>query len=197
MKEFASKFLKSKITRAGGLLALVAAAAATVAWSNQCREPVRLEGAWIAKVTGMPLQWSYVESPMDLLARRASLSGSIQVHIPPSIVIPGLFADLEYNSPLVGEAVMTGYDTVKFTAVWYGMKKGFPFNQIVYIGVNSGEGTITAPGKAAMTHHLAFYYPSADADGDGLPDPGQAPALCLPPTGTIDTRVAILPPCTP
>lgn len=166
------------------------------AWSDRHGEPFKLEGAWIAKVVGLPLQWTYTLSP-DPSGRRAAISGSIQVHVPPAIVKPGLFADLEYNSPIVGEIVMTGPDTTEFTAVWYGMKKGYPFNQIVCIGVNSGRTTFTGPGKSEGTHHLAFYYPSADGDGDGLPDPGAVPALCLPATGTIDTRVPMLQPCTP
>ena len=181
--------------------ALTAAAAALLvvtqtAGSNQNKIANKLEGAWIANVVGMPLQWTYALSP-DPSGRRATISGSIQVHIPPAIVKPGLFADLEYNSPIVGETVMTGPDTAEFTAVWYGMKKGFPFNQIVCIGVNSGVLTFTGPGKSEGTHHLAFYYPSADGDGDGLPDPGAVPALCLPATGTIDTRVVLMPPCKP
>lgn len=162
----------------------------------------KLEGAWIAKAPLPPplapaqLQWTYTLSP-DPSGRRASLSGSIQVHIPPTIVIPGLFADLEYNSPFVGETVMTGPDTANFTAVWYGMKKAFPFNQIVYIGVNSGQIKFTGPGKSEVTHALAFYVPGTDGDGDGLPDEGETPALCLP-SLSHDTRVSLLQPaCAP
>ena len=75
------------------------------------------------------------------------------------------------------------------------MKKGFPFNQVVFIGMNNGQGRFTAPGKAIATNHMAFYAPSADADGDGLPDPGQAPVLCLPPSIAISTRLPMVPPC--
>ena len=156
----------------------------------------KLEGAWIAKVPGMPLQWTYTLVP-DPSGRRAAMYGSIQVHIPPVIVSPNPFPDMEYNSDMVGQLVMTGPNTAEFTSVWYGMKKGFPFNKVVYIGVNSGQVTFTGPGKAEVTHALAFYAPSTDADGDGLPDPGQAPALCLP-SLSRDTRVPLLPPaCTP
>jgi len=166
------------------------------AWSDRNHQAYKLEGAWIAKVVGAPLQWTYALVP-DSSGRSASISGSIQVHIPPAVVAPGLFADLEYNSPIVGEIVMTGRDTTKFTAVWYGMKKGYPFNQIVCIGVNSGWTKFTGPGQSEGTHHLAFYDPSADADGDGLPDPGAVPALCLPASSTLDTRVSMLQPCIP
>jgi len=166
------------------------------AWLDAHRHCYKLEGAWVAKVVGSPLQWTYTLSP-DSSGRSASVSGSIQVHIPPAVVAPGLFAELEYNSPFVGEIVMTGRDTTKFTAVWYGMKEGYPFNEIVYIGVNSGWTKFTGPGQSEGTHHLAFYDPSADADGDGMPDPGTVPALCLPASSTLDTRVPMRPPCTP
>ncbi len=75
----------------------------------------------------------------DPSGRRAAISGSIQVPVRPSVIQPGLFADLEYVSPLVGQAVMTGHDTARFTAVWYGLKAGLPFGQVVFIGVTSGQ----------------------------------------------------------
>lgn len=92
--------------------------------------------------------------------------------------------------------VVTGPDTVQFTGHWFGMKKGFPFNQVVYIGLNSGSGKLTESGKWLATCRLAMYAPSADADGDGLPDPGQTPLVCLPST-VVCTRVPITAPCTP
>lgn len=133
----------------------------------------------------------------DPSGRTAAISGSVPVPITPGVIVPGLFPDLEYASPMVGQAVMTGPDTLQFASVLYGMKKDVPFNQVVCIILNNGEGKIIQPGKSVYTNHLAFYYPSADADHDGLPDPGQAPALCLSPTVSLETRVPMIPPCTP
>ena len=176
---------------AGAFLALNPSAQSAA--SNRQQKSYKLEGAWIAKVPGMPMQWAYTVSP-EPSGRRASLVGSIHVPIPPQVINPALFPDWEYNTDMVGEVVMTGPDTVEFTVVWYGMKKGVPFDQVVVIGVNSGQGRFTGPGKMEGTHNLAMYAPSADGDGDGLPDQGLAPAVCLPAT-TIDTRVPFLQPC--
>jgi hypothetical protein len=180
------------LAAAGGTLLILSQSA----WCDQHGNSAKLEGAWIGKVLGTPVTWSYSLAP-DPSGRSAAMSGSIQVPIGPSVVVPGLFPDLEYYSPMVGQAVMTGRDTVQFTAVWYGMKTGVPFNQVVFIGVNSGEGKFTKSGQLINTNHLAFYAPSADADHDGLPDPGQTPALCLPATVSLESRVPMIAPCTP
>ena len=193
--------MKTKKYAALAILAVAAGAfialylPAQSAPSNGKQQSYKLEGAWVARVPGMPMQWSYALSP-DPSGKRAAMTGSIQVPIRASVVVPGLFADLESISPMVGEVVMTGPDTAIFTAVWYGMKEGDPFDEIVLIGMTSGEVQFTGSGKTEVTHHLAYYAPSSDGDGDGLPDPGQDPVLCLP-TISIDTRLGLLPPCTP
>jgi hypothetical protein len=167
------------------------------AWSDEGPQSLKLGGSWIGKVPGTPIMWTYSLSP-DASGKSASMSGSIPVPSGPYLLsLQGLFPDLEYITPMVGQIRMSGQDTTKFTAVWYGMKKGYPFNQVVFIGVNSGTGKYTGPGEAENTNHLAFYDPSADADGDGLPDPGAVPALCVPATISLETQVPILPPCTP
>jgi hypothetical protein len=207
MKTFVTGLLKGRITRRRLLAAVLPAAGVSLAWAGERSDEhgrddhhsqsYKLEGSWIAKVVGMPLQWTYTLTP-DSSGRKAAMFGTIQVAIRPAVVNPDLFPDLEYISDMVGELVMTGHDTMKFTAVWYGMKKAVPFDKVVFIGVNSGKGKFTGPGQSQVTHHLAFYDPIvADADGDGLPDPGQAPALCLPATISLDTRVPLLVPCTP
>ena len=159
------------------------------------RQAVKLEGAWIAKAIGNPTGWTYTLSP-DPSGRRATITGFIHVPITPSIINPNLFPDWEYNTPSVGEMVMTGPDTVQFTGHWFGMKKGFPFNQVVLIGLNSGSAKLTESGQWLASCRLALYAPSADADGDGLPDPGQDPIVCVPST-VLCTRVPITAPCTP
>ena len=213
MKASVTGLLKGRITRRRLLAAVLPAAGVSLAWAgeksdehggdDQHPQSFKLEGAWVARVPSFPpLLWTYILVP-DPSGRRASISGSIQVAVPVREMFPPLLADQEYISPLVGEMVMTGHDTMKFTAIWYGLKKLVPSNQnpfeeqVVNIGVTSGEGKFIGPGKLTGAHHMAFYYPEADADGDGLPDPGQVPFFCLPKTISVDTRVGLMPPCSP
>ena len=79
---------------------------------------------------GTPLPWTYTSSP-DLSGKEAALSGSVQVAVKPTVLVPDLFADLEYVSRMIDPIVMTGTNTTNFTAVWYGMKKAMPFDQVV------------------------------------------------------------------
>lgn len=191
-----------------GILLAVFGAAATVLLMTGSTAQTRarsnkLEGSWIAKVPGLPIQWSYVMSPTDPSGRRAALSSTLHVRIPGEVWYPDLVPPVDYFTPFAGEAVMTGPYTARFTAVGYGIRKvvpseSYPFwEQVVFICVGSGEIKFTGPGKIETTYHIANYLPEADADGDGLPDPGQSPFLCLPPTTTLDTRVGLMPPCTP
>jgi hypothetical protein len=158
-----------------------------------------LAGAWIAKSTTSPVQASYVVTPSDPSGHSATISGSLQVRIPIAVVSPE-FADVESSSDFVGEAVMTGPTTANYSIVGYGLKKlvpATPFQEeVVLIWVDSGQIEFTEPGQALTTHQVAYYYPEADADGDGLPDPDQSPVYCVPAT-TLDTHVGLIPPCTP
>ena len=94
------------------------------------------------------------------------------------------------SSPLIGEVVMTGPNSGKFTSLWYGINQT-PVPHIVYIGMNNGEILFLDPGHVMGTSNIVFYLPSADADGDGIPDPDAvplAPAITL---HTIDTRLSL------
>jgi hypothetical protein len=174
------------------LAVLVVAAAVAVlvtdlAASDPGQGAYKLEGAWIARVTtfnGDPYpfvgQWSYVVVP-DPSGRRAAIHGSVDVAFPQN---PQLLSD--FNSPIIGEVVMTGPHTVEFNTFWYAIKKGSPVNSIVFIGRAWGEGRFLAPGKSEFTHNFEIYLPSADTDGDGLPE--GAPVNTFTVT-TLDTRV--------
>ena len=170
------------------------------AWSGQDHVTHKLEGAWIGKVPGTDVQWTYTMAPTDSSGRRATIFGSLQVRIPSWALFPGVLPEADYVDNFVGENTMTGPNTARFTVFGHGIKKldsPTPYlEKVAFMFVGSGNLTYTGPGKAEVAHNFAFYLPEADGDGDGLPDPGQTPLLCLP-TTSVDTRVGLIPPCTP
>ena len=181
-------------------LAILALAAGTsfvltqAAWSNRQKQPLKLEGAWVASVPTTPLGWTYTLAPSDPNGQSAVLQGTI--HIPAEPTWGGAFPDAEYLSALVGEAVMTGRNEAAFTVLYYAMKQGAAGPEKVYIGLDSGTIKQTAPGRTEVSHNFGIFLPGQDADGDGLPDEGQSPAVCIP-YASLDTRLPLLRPCTP
>ena len=131
----------------------------------------KLGGAWIAMVVDGPGQWTYVLAA-DPSGRHAAGHGSIDV----GFYVPGLSELADRNSPLLIDMVMTGPDRGTFNSVWYGIREvsgGTTSSEVVYIGISWGEFRLVAPGRSEVTHNIEFYLPFQDADGDGLPDPGQ------------------------
>ena len=171
---------------AAALAALSAATAGLVITTQagiagQEERAIKLEGTWIARVTtgGFPVtpQWTYLLVP-DPSGRRASILGSVDA----GFGTPGV----DHDSPLLGEAVQTGPDTADFNVVWHRMDAP---GHILAIGTASGTVTYAAPGKAAAVSHFAIYPPTADADGDGLPDPDTTVVPTAFTLTTTDTRV--------
>jgi hypothetical protein len=95
--------------------------------------------------------------------------------------------------------VRIGLNTYEKTLITYGTKKAeLPgaLSEIVYIEVIYGKGVLTGPNTLEGEGTMTFFDPSADADGDGLPDEGAEPIACVPYTLT-GKRVPLLPPCVP
>lgn len=161
--------------------------AAPAAMADKGSGAYKLEGTWIAKVVGVPAQWSYVLVPGPS-GRRASVAGSIDA----GFSIGGLFGPSDRVSMLMANLVMTGPDRGVFNSVWYGLKElpeTSPVSEeVVWIGTSQGTFTFIAPGKISAVHNFAFYWPSADADGDGLPDSDAMPAYETQ-LLTVDTRL--------
>jgi hypothetical protein len=183
-------------------VALTAAAAALLvvaqsAWSGRDRESNKLEGAWVAKVPGTPAQWNYVISSTESSGRQASVWGVFTVPIPGFLYgLPAQY-EAEELSAFSGELVLTGRKEAEGTVIWWGLKntvpsKTYPFNkQVVHIGVDSFTCSFTASGKTQVTHQMKFYDPSADTDGDGLPNPGQLPVFSAAPLTSTDTSTTL------
>jgi hypothetical protein len=141
---------------------------------------------------GTPFQWNYVVTPTEPSGQRATLWGTFTIPIPGDLYgLPAKYQPEEL-SIFSGESVMTGRKEIAGTAIWWGLKNtDSGIKQVVHIGVDSFAATLTAPGQYLATHHMKFYDPSADADGDGLPDPGQQPVFSAPPVTSIDTCTSL------
>ncbi len=179
-------------------LVVLTLSASPILASGQGGEAFKLEGAWIVRVvtvdgvppgTALPFQWSGVFAPSPD-GRRATIHGSIEVAFPKLV-------DYDFPSALLGVAVQTSPSTAAFNSVWYLIKKGSPVDHIVAIGTARGEIRSVGQGKSETLYHFAFYLPSADADGDGLPDDTDgdgvvdaAPIAAFNVT-TMDTRVPL------
>ncbi len=173
--------------------AIVAFAALAVAgWTAAPAEDeagLKLQGAWVARVTSVndapyPFvsQWTYVLAA-DPAGRKATLHGSIDVPLAGG-------GGGDYSTPLIGEIIQTGPDTVADKTIWYTIKKATPVNQIVNIGVATSEGRWVGPNQIEFTSLFSIYSPAADTNGDGIPEADAVPIATLT-VKTLDTRVGL------
>ncbi len=171
------------------LVALTAAAGAALILSQSAwtpHNPNRLEGGWLLNTPGVFTGFMLC-APTDPSGMKAAF------YAPAMTVDPGVLQQFGADSMggFVGEAAMTGPHSGKYTCVYYFLSQG----QIIWIVVDSGTATFAAnnPGRVTFAHHMAIYPPTADTNGDLLPEQG-SPLFCLEAAG-VATRVPMLPPC--
>ncbi len=158
-----------------------------------------IAGAWIniIPIPGLgDIVSEWTVSPQDLGG--TNFTSVVRVAKPEPTVF-GSFPDADHQSDHIGQTVKTGLNTYESTFVGYGTKKAeLPgmLPEIVYISVLYGKGQLIDENTMEGEGTHAFYLPSADADGDGLPDEGQEPIACFPYTIT-SKRVGLMPPCVP
>ncbi len=172
---------------------VIAGVLALVGWTGvfaQDEGGFKLEGAWVARVTSFNekpwpfvTQWSYVVNA-DPSRRKGTIHGSLDVAFPSTN--PSLAAD--FSSAITGEVIQTGPDTLADNSLTYAIRKASPVNQIVSVAMASGEGRWLGPDKIEWTIHFAIYLPSADTNGDGIPEGD--PVTTFDAT-TVDTRVPL------
>jgi hypothetical protein len=172
------------IPRRGAVLAVIGVVTTVLAATQavtygQGEGTIKLEGAWIARVTSSPFspglyQWTYILVP-DSSGRRASLHGTVDVGFPGGI-------PHDRTTPVIGEVRQTGPGTASFNTIWYGLNQGV----VVFIGRSWGFIRFVGPGKSEIRHYFEIYLPSSDVDGDGLPDGPPAASFSV---TSLDTRV--------
>jgi hypothetical protein len=169
--------IQSKRTMVGtaALLALILAAAAISIAATGDRH-YRFGGSWVG--SGGGIIWNVQQVPLDPNGR----TGTLQLHtISYGAEMAGLLQafDADGLSNALGEAEFTHGDTGKWTAVQYAVKQGNP-PQMRLIIIMSGTAKYTSSVHYTISFTEDIYLASADADGDGLPDPGAKPVLTLP-----------------
>ena len=167
-------------------LTIACAAALVLTTTGSARQPTyKLQGAWVSRVPGYPMQWTTMFAPTDLLGRHATLWGTLEVPIPPQALCTNV-PTFDATSDYMGEAVMIGPDKAQVTMIGYSLYQG----QIAFIWMAAGELKFTGPCKGESTFRIAYYLPSADTNGDGIPE--TAPFCVIGPSATIDTRLGVM-----
>ncbi len=172
-------------------LAGVALVAGTLCVTGFGQKYYRLGGAWVG---GNPTYtWSCLFAPSDPLGQTAAARPILSYF---NSQFAGLLASFGADSLSVatGEAKMVSPDTAAWTLISYMQatphQPGEPLQNKAII-VSHGTWKFVSDNTAVLNYTLDIYPASADADGDGFPDPGVPPALSLP---TLDNarRVPIL-----
>ena len=155
---------------------------------NRCR----LEGVYLLEGTG-GVHVLDLAIPLDSANERIALQHDLADY---DVTLGGQFPTAVRYSTAQGEAVRTGPRSFDYTLHFWGLDNS---NRRVTLVVSSGTKQFRAGdcnSYETVGGTLSVYRASQDADGDGLPDVGEAPIACVPVTLTA-RRMSILAPCTP
>jgi hypothetical protein len=177
---------KNIVVMACGTAAAAVLVVTQGAWTDRASDPLKLEGAWVAKVPGTSLVWTYTLAPSDLSGRCATLQGTLHLVLDPTL--HNNFPDAQYLTPLVGEAAIISAATGRYTAIMHAMKVGLGGPEVVYTMVAFGKIVKTGSGRVEVEQHLHVYLPDQDVDGDGIPRQTASPCRCIC-VQSIDTRM--------
>jgi len=177
---------KRTVLAMAGFLALVLAVAGlSLAWMGQPQ--YQLGGGYVGAGAGLTYNALYI--PLDPLGHKAAIRLNFPSYDANMAALAAMFG-ADGASDSVGEGEMISRDTFKWTLVTYGVKQGNP-PEIRMIYVSQGTGTFAGANAINGTYTMAVYAAAADADGDGFPDPGQAPAMTFPDLTTSLKRVPL------
>jgi len=177
MKTLLPKLFNSRLVQAGGLLAIIAAFAASMAWSRPPEAIVKLGGMWVGRYGDITWTGTYTPDPSGLNAtvtlQWMTMSAEFQA------LSAALGADA--SSIASGSVSVVSTDTATSKLIWYFLKEGTPSTiepvagQIKAIAVMVGEWHFTSPTTAVGKHNLKIYLP--DAQGSMVPADDTVPFL--------------------
>ncbi len=156
----------------------------------------RFDGAWIVAApspSGSTIIHTSLQTARDIHGLRYTV---VMEHSQCSPTVWGMFPEANKQTNMVGYSEKTGPTTNRGTMIGYGIKTGEVEDELVYIEVCSYESELVGDNTAVNTATQSFYTPDQDTDGDGFPDEGQEPVLCMPYTVNV-RRVTFVPMCVP
>lgn len=162
----------------------------TIAASNEGQGQYKLGGAFIGSpARSGGIHWSAFQAPLDPAGKTAALRVNTYSY---GANLAGLlaFSGADTATEGIGQAAMISKDTAKASLVFYGVKQGNP-PQVKQIWAWEGTLKFTGPDTYDVEGEFIIYdAATADADGDGRPDPGAAPLFPFSiPTSLGVTRV--------
>ena len=172
MKVFITGLLKGRKSRLGLLAVVLAAAGLSIAWLGP--EHYRLGGAfWSDPARCNGNYWSAFQAPLDAAGSTAALRVNMVKY---SASVADLLAAFGADTitEFVGQVAMIDNDTAQGTIAGYLLKQGVP-PEVKGIWCFEGVLKFTGPNSYNAIGINKFFLPSADANGDGLPDPGATP----------------------
>jgi hypothetical protein len=160
--------------------------------SDLGRRQYKLGGAWAGHSESPSWTWTALQIPTNPEGTEAALLLKFTSY---GADVAGLVASFgaDFLSDFVGQEVMIDRDTARWTLVGYAQAKG-PNNELQIRAIVVAFGTLqfTGPNVDVIHATLTVYPAAADANGDGLPDPGAAPVLTIPDIVETGRRVPML-----
>jgi len=155
------------------------------------------EGTWIVTVPSPMGAITMVHAIYPLDSSGTRYGGVLwQVNANPTNF--GMFPDFTGGGQFwATESQRVAPNTYETSMVVYSTKSGEgPVESLASIGLANATWTITGPDTNEGQSTLATYLVAQDVDGDGLPDDGQEPTVCMPFEFT-SKRVTSVPACVP
>jgi hypothetical protein len=189
MREFILKNKRYILLAAGTALAGLL----TIAASPRGNGQYQFGGGYIGSGGGMV--WDCLQIPLDSAGRTAALRVTALSYGPDMAGLLAMFGADGLSGGTTGQGALTSRDSGPWRFVGYGVKQGNP-PAICMILVYRGTLKFTGPDTFTVSFTLDVYpgpanilgLPNADADGDGLPDPGTTPVVSIP-GGGVAKRV--------
>ena len=133
--------------------------------------------------------WNVLQIPLDPAGRTAAIRvASVTWDAGTAGLMVSLDADTQTDA--VGQARMISRDTATWSFVWYAQKADNP-PQIKGIFVADGTLKFTGPDDFVINYTFRAYLPTADANGDGLPDAGAVAIVTIPDLTATAKRVPL------